>query len=144
MVRNGSPGWLGSLFRAHPWMAAVVSAGFLVIILWGGTSVGWDPWAPMGRGLKRLPLWLMVSVGVPFFATGVVVGVVLQWRLLRRKPQAPPGPSLELEQLRRDGPGWLSRRAGVDDTVDDSVSTISTDRGTDDSVAVEVDQTPKG
>jgi hypothetical protein len=140
MVRNGSPGWLGSLFRARPWMAAVVSAGFLVIILWGGTSVGWDPWAPMGRGLKRLPLWLMVAVGVPFFATGVVVGVVLQWRLLRRKPQAPPGPSLELEQLRRDGPGWLSRRAGVDD----SVSTLSTDRGTDDSVAVEVDQAPKG
>jgi hypothetical protein len=115
MVRNGSPGRLESFFRAHPWVAAVVSAGFLVLIAWGGASVGWDPWVPVGRGLKRLPLWLMVVLGVPFFAWGVIVGVVLQRRLLSQKAQAPPEPSPELEQLRRDGPGWLSRPAHNDE-----------------------------
>lgn len=115
MVRNGSPGWVESFFRAHPWVAAVVSAGFLVLIVWGGVSVGWDPWAPLGRGLKRWPLWLLVLVGVPFFTSGVIVGVVLQWRLLRQKFEVPSEPSLELKQLRRDGPGWLSRPSDIDD-----------------------------
>lgn len=115
MVRHGDPGAVESFFRAHPWVAAVCSAGFLVLIAWGGTSVGWDPWAPMGRGLKRLPPWLMVGLGVPFFAWGVIVGVFLQWRLLRQRSQDSPDPSPELERLRRDGPGWLSRPADIDE-----------------------------
>ncbi|NQX17256.1 hypothetical protein [Rathayibacter sp. VKM Ac-2857] len=95
---------------SRPWTLAVLSAAFVAMIVVLGSDVDWDPTAVVGGGRRHAPLWLVAGVGLPFFGTGVVVGVVKQIGLARRRRAAPRTPSPDAEQLRRDGPGWLSRR----------------------------------
>lgn len=110
-----------AFLRDRPWALAVGSGLFVALLVLAGASVDWDPWAPVGRGLRHLPLWLLLVLGVPLFGAGVVVGVVRQVSLLRRRSSAvpEPGPSPDVVRLRRDGPGWLSRREDEAGTGDD-------------------------
>ncbi|ROP49801.1 MULTISPECIES: hypothetical protein [unclassified Rathayibacter] len=98
-----------ALLLRHPWTLAVLSGVFVAMIVVLAADVGWDPAAVVGGGRRHAPLWLVAGIGLPFFGIGVVVGVVKQVQLVRRR-RAPVSPSPEVEQLRRDGPGWLSRR----------------------------------
>ena len=93
----------------RPWTLAVLSGVFVAMILVLAADAGWDPAAIVGGGRRHAPLWLVAGIGLPFFGTGIVVGVVKQIRLGRERRRTPP-PSPDVERLRRDGPGWLSRR----------------------------------
>ncbi|PPH29471.1 MULTISPECIES: hypothetical protein [unclassified Rathayibacter] len=98
-----------ALLLAQPWALSLVSAVFVAGMLWLAADAGWDLGAVVGGGRRHAPLWLVLLLGLPLFGAGVVLGAVRQVRLLRR-PAAPPVPSPEAERLRREGPGWLSRR----------------------------------
>ncbi|QHF22820.1 hypothetical protein GTU73_01570 [Rathayibacter sp. VKM Ac-2804] len=99
-----------ALLLARPWTLAVLSGVFVAMIVVLGSDVGWDPTAVVGGGRRHAPLWLVAGIGLPFFGAGVVVGVVKQIGLVRRRRAAHRAPSPDAERLRRDGPGWLSRR----------------------------------
>jgi hypothetical protein len=99
-----------ALLLARPWTLAVLSGVFVAMIVVLAADAGWAPAAVVGGGRRHAPLWLVAGIGLPFFGTGVVVGVVKQVQLVQRRRRAPVSPSPEVERLRREGPGWLSRR----------------------------------
>lgn len=84
MAIKRASGGLQAFLLAQPWALVIVSAGIITLIVWAGSSVGWDPWAPVGYGVRHLPLWLLLLLGVPLFASGVVIGIVQQYGSLRR------------------------------------------------------------
>ncbi|WP_423919765.1 hypothetical protein ACPEEZ_12930 [Frigoribacterium sp. 2-23] len=106
--------------RRHPWVTSALSAVFLALIVWAGASHGWDLAAVVGAGFRRAPLWLLLVLGVPLFGAGVIVGIRQQMRLHVAKDLASAPPSPEVERLRRDGPGWLTRRAAAVEKDDSS------------------------
>lgn len=62
---------------ARPLLLAAVSAGFLAITLAVCIGHDWRLDAVVGSGRRGGPLWLLVFVGLPFWALGVGVGL---WR----------------------------------------------------------------
>ena len=107
----------------HPWALSLVSAVFVIAIVVLAADAGWDLQAEIGGSHRHAPLWFVLLLGLPLFGAGVVLGAVRQIRLLIPRSGAPAGagadgaPSDDRRRLRRDGPGWLSRRdeAGDDD-----------------------------
>ena len=100
---------LQEFMQTNPWALSVSSAVFLAMMVWCGGTVDWDLGASVGYGIRRAPLWLLLVLGAPLFGAGVIVGIVRQWRLAHAPPAVVREPSPQAEQLRRDGPGWLSR-----------------------------------
>ncbi|QHC65497.1 hypothetical protein GSU68_02130 [Rathayibacter sp. VKM Ac-2759] len=98
-----------ALLLARPWMLAALSGVFVAMIVALAADAGWDPTAVIGGGRRHAPLWLVAGIGLPFFGTGVVVGVVKQIGLVRRRRR--PVPDASPDRTHQDGPGWLSRRA---------------------------------
>ncbi|MCJ1688135.1 hypothetical protein [Rathayibacter sp. VKM Ac-2927] len=110
MAKRRMPARAQAMLLRHPWTLAVLSGVFVAMIVVLAADVGWAPAAIVGGGRRHAPLWLVAGIGLPFFGTGVVVGVVKQVQFMRRRRRAPVSPSPEVERLRREGPGWLSRR----------------------------------
>lgn len=72
---------------SHPYLMALIGLVFVATIVSMGFGVGWDLSADVGGGRRHAPLWVMVSVGLPFSAAVMVAGVVRQVHLIRAARQ---------------------------------------------------------